>query len=154
MAKARSPEWIAKRVEYDAMTGCWLWAGGTFRNGYGKSSSLRAHRLSWEIHMGPVPPAMCVCHRCDTPACVNPDHLFLGTQADNVTDSTKKGRSRVGVGVLGEAHPRARITEAQVRWIRELRRAGLGHRRIGRITAIPSTNVWSVLSGRTWSHVK
>jgi hypothetical protein len=75
--------------------GCWLWVGTTTR-GYGRirafGSTQRAHRVSWLIHRGPIPSGIGVCHRCDTPSCVNPDHLFLGDQRDNLRDMVRKGR--------------------------------------------------------------
>lgn len=76
---------------------CWLWAGAkSGTEGYGMlrvcKHPLSAHRLSWEIHNGPIPDGMVICHKCDTPDCVNPDHLFTGTQSDNIQDSVAKGR--------------------------------------------------------------
>jgi hypothetical protein len=81
---------------------CWLWQGGTNGNGYGhvsgrwkgKYRAWLVHRLSYEIAYGPIPEGMCVCHRCDTPRCANPAHLFLGTQSDNHKDMENKGRAR------------------------------------------------------------
>lgn len=78
--------------------GCWMWKGSKDGGGYGTISTARgsapakAHRLSWEMRNGPIPPGQFVCHHCDTPACVNPDHLFLGTQKDNMRDCSRKGR--------------------------------------------------------------
>ncbi len=77
-------------------SGCWLWLGSVTQSGYGNAwtngKNMRAHRLSWMIHNGDIPKEMCVLHRCDTPACINPGHLFLGTQLENIKDRDAKGR--------------------------------------------------------------
>jgi hypothetical protein len=80
--------------------GCWLWTGSRRPpGGYGQFRSanqqmVSTHRFSWELHNGLIPPGLCVCHRCDNPACVRPDHLFLGTMLDNNRDMMAKGRDR------------------------------------------------------------
>lgn len=94
-------------------TGCWLWTAALNTYGYGKMGRTReegpegAHRIAWRLLKGPIPLGMFVLHRCDMPACVNPEHLFLGTQADNIRDSVIKGRhSKPPVGLRGKScHP-------------------------------------------------
>lgn len=131
MAKAPIPikDRLLARVNRDAPGGCWLWQASVQRNGYGqiggggKSGGMKnTHRVSWEVHRGPIPEKMQVLHKCDVKTCVNPDHLFLGTQADNLRDMDAKGRRRT-VAVKGEAHYAARLTAEIIRAIRSDPRA-------------------------------
>lgn len=100
MANVSKPERIWKWVDKSAPNGCWLWTGTLINSGYGKfdckwSKSNLAHRNVYQLCVGPIPDGMHLCHRCDTPRCVNPAHLFIGTAADNMQDAYRKGRVRV-----------------------------------------------------------
>jgi hypothetical protein len=91
---------------------CWKWMGYVNRGGYGKfrpghSATVRAHRFAWQITFGPIPPGLIVCHRCDNPGCVRPEHLFLGTHLDNKRDSLSKGRSKLRPPGLSRAQRRS-----------------------------------------------
>src|SRR3990167_4590258 len=92
---------------------CWIWIANKVDIGYGnltiwnkgKSKGLRAHRVSWEIHFGKIPKDMNVLHKCDNPSCVNPNHLWLGTQADNMLDKVLKGRQAKGLSHGSKTKP-------------------------------------------------
>ena len=104
----------------DPKTGCHLWTACIVK-GYGQikknGKNVKAHRLSYEINKGDIPKGMCVCHTCDNPACVNPDHLFIGTQFDNMLDKVKKGRAYTG-NQSGINNGNTKLTESDVIAIR------------------------------------
>lgn len=129
---------------------CWVWTGGKHRFGYGKIDGLDAHRVSWEIHNGPVPSGMYVCHHCDNPACIRPDHLFLGTQTDNMRDMSRKGR-----GARGETTPGAKMTAEKVRQLRERYAQGdISMKAVGEMFGIKPHAVWAIIHRKTWQHVE
>jgi hypothetical protein len=98
-----TPESFADRIMPIPFSGCWIWMGSVAdKRGYGlvyrsdNKTRTGAHRYSWELHHGEIPAGMRVCHKCDIPSCVNPDHLFLGTDVDNIQDAITKGRANFG----------------------------------------------------------
>ncbi len=142
-------------VLYEAVPfcGCWLWLGATNRRGYGNLRNnriyLQAHRVMYEIAFGRIPEGMYVCHSCDTPSCVNPTHLFLGTPADNMADMAKKGRA-----TYGDRHPGAILNKDMVREIRL--RKGLGETcsEIAKSFGLAYSTVRHVVKGDSWAWVK
>ena len=135
---------------------CWTWTAARDKDGYGHFSintaapGGRAHRASWVFANGPVPPGLCVCHRCDNPPCVNPGHLFLGTNSDNMRDREAKGRR---VAVVGSAHGIAKLSESQVASI--LRRVAAGELRtaVAKDLGVHLVTVTRIVTGETWRHV-
>jgi hypothetical protein len=135
--------------------GCWLWTGCIKHSGYGHfwraGKLLHAHRVSWELTHGPVPEGLFVLHRCDTRACVRPDHLFTGTHQDNMLDMENKGRTGRN---LGERNGRAKLTRDQVIEIRTLYATGdVTQLYLARLFGVSRALVWYILSGSKWSHL-
>jgi YHS domain-containing protein len=95
---------------------CWLWTAATDGKGYGRFDNMAAHRFAYELYIGPIPDKLFVCHKCDNPPCVNPDHLFLGTQKDNMLDCSRKGRTSSGA---------YKLNRDQVEQIRERYKPGI-----------------------------
>lgn len=142
----------------DTSDSCWLWTGTQNGRGYGQLSAgrnggspRRAHRVSYELFVAPIPDGLEVCHRCDNPPCVNPDHLFLGTHRDNMADSAKKGRA---TGAAGERNRHARLTASDILAICRLHGNGVGQRELARRYRIASGHINSIVHRRSWSHVK
>ena len=139
--------------------GCWEWKGARNEKGYGliwTGSKLgKAHRVSWELHFGPIPDGLSVLHHCDNPPCVRPDHLWIGTSADNAQDRQAKGRQNRAPGDLRKNPPRGekarhKLTEAQVLEIR--RRAGTTtNAALSREYGVPAMQIGMIISRRSWA---
>lgn len=159
-AKFRRGISIAERfMQYvKQSSGCWEWQGYRDPNGYGRLNIRQpkktyvpklAHRISWELFRGAISPEQHVCHKCDNPSCVNPEHLFLGDAAINCEDKIAKGRMRFGVS-RGEAHGCAKLTEDQVRAIR----ASTGPSRIAAEKyGVSGRQVRDIRNRRVWRHI-
>lgn len=131
---------------------CWLWVGAVNHAGYGRprlgGRRFLAHRAAFVLARGEIPAGLCVCHRCDTPACVNPGHLFLGTVAENFADMRAKGRH-----VRGDGSPHARLSERDVLEIRAMRQAGAPFERIGSKFGVSHQIARDIALGLRWRHV-
>lgn len=132
---------------------CWLWTGCTLSFGHGymhnKPLNVLAHRFSWEIHNGPIPEDLQVLHACDVPQCVNPDHLFLGTQADNIQDAINKGRH-----AIGERNGRHLLTEQQVIKILDMYDAGKTKVFIAEQFGVTRGAIDCITRNVNWKHIK
>ena len=131
--------------------GCWNWVKGKFSTGYGqmkiKGNPTYTHRLSWELHRGPIPEGMCVCHHCDNPACVNPDHLFIGTDLDNMRDRNRKGRANMA---YGETAGMSKLTDTDVIAIRQ---SSLNNTETAKIFNVDPSNISRIRSRERWRHL-
>ena len=130
---------------------CWTWSG-SLSHGYGQLSSRRgrtpfkAHRVSWRLHVGPIPVGTFVCHTCDNRACVNPDHLFLGTDEDNKKDMVSKGR---------HAHGQTTYAKLTINEVLEIRKrydlGGITQKELGRLYGVGQDQVSRIVTGKRWS---
>lgn len=130
-------------------SGCWLWGGGWARHGYGNAHSLNhwhvaAHRLYYAYFVGDIPTGMCVCHKCDTRPCVNPDHLFLGSHQENAEDKCRKGRAGTRVGKRG---PSLTAENAVA-----IYKAGGTHAAIATKYGVGKSTVGMIKAGRNWAN--
>lgn len=133
-----------------SQSGCWEWTGKKNRSGYGQlnynKAVLIASRVSFEAWRGPIEAGLCVCHTCDNRGCVNPDHLFLGTVADNSADMVAKQRHS-----HGETHAFAKFTENEVRAILTSKAPT---KALARSLGVSPRTIHSIRSGRTWRHLE
>lgn len=149
-------ERFACKVGSPTACGCWPWLGTKGPSGYGiivaGGRPIRfqlAHRVAYQLHVGPIPPGMFVCHRCDTPECVNPEHLFVGTSAANTADRVRKGRS-----AKGEQISTSKLTPQTVREIRERHAQGVGKSQLATEYGVKWACIAKVIDRRSWAHVE
>ena len=149
---------------------CWLWTGARWLDQmrYARikfnGQDMKAHRVSWIMENGEIPEGLCVCHHCDNPICVRPEHLFLATNAENQYDCNLKGRrargerhgSRSHQGLCrGTLNPSAKLTENEVRQIRAVfAQYNIRKSDLGAIYGVTGAQVGHILSGKTWKHLR
>lgn len=141
------------RIEFRDNSDCWWWTGPKTPSGYGcfapkHKVMYSTHRLAWEINKGPIPTGMHICHICDNPPCVNPDHLFIGTNQDNVNDRVAKGRQQ-----RGQSHGQSILTEDHITQIRALVHYGVKQTTLARMFGVKRSTVNEAVLYHTWRHI-
>lgn len=131
----------------DAANGCRVWTGPRRANWYGRilknGTETGAHRLSYEVHVGPIPRGLQVCHRCDNPPCINPAHLFLGDHTANARDMFEKGR--------GQTWGRRSMTRADAERALSLVRSGVTQSAVAKKLGVGRTTIGAIVRGQNWS---
>lgn len=157
MTSPLPPPWAAGKIFVND-NGCWILDSIPHGNGYVEvwvgAFKIFAHRASWAFYNGPIPEGMNILHSCDTPSCINPEHLFSGTQAENVTDMVTKGRANYIRAQLGEDNPYATTTREQAIEIKRLLSEGIYTQSgIGEMVGVSRDVVKHIKSGKNWSHI-
>lgn len=148
-----SPEEFWQKVNIGKRGDCWEWKLSCYKSGYGKiginGKSLRAHRVAWIVSRGPIPKGLFVLHTCDNRKCVNPDHLFLGTQKQNLKDMIQKGRGK-GQIPAGEDHPGAKLTWPQIALIRRLGKQGVKQKDLAKTFDVRPQTIQLIVHNKIW----
>lgn len=146
------PFWERVTLQTELRGECHIFTGHTDECGYGRIHNgrklVRLHRATWEREHGQIEPGMEVCHECDTPACINPDHLFLGTHKENIEDCVRKGRNQ-----RGSQKYNAKLTEDTVRAIKAAMARGATNAALGREHGISACCMSRIRHGIKWKHV-
>lgn len=142
------------KVHISTLTSCWPWRAGKHRKGYGyfhfDKKEIKAHRMSWLIFNGPIPNGLLVCHECDNRACVNPFHLFLGTNADNTADMVKKNRQS---GAPGTSNGNSKLSEKDVLDIRNTKKDRGYTTALSQKYKVSRSTIHAVLTRKIWGHL-
>ena len=149
------------RVSPEPNSGCWLWIGSADKSGYGHFSNegkyARAHRWAYEHFIGPIPQGQHVCHRCDVTCCVNPDHLFAGTNRENFEDLWRKGRHAWQLDppskARGEKINTSKLTEREVIAIRRAHSRGQQQKLLAKRYGLSHSTVNAIVHRQTWRHL-
>lgn len=141
------------KVLVNDIDACWIWQASCTIDGYGtfwfNPKTIRAHRFSWILVNGDIPDDMSVLHTCDNPPCVNPNHLFLGTNQDNINDKIAKSRHRIG-----ENNSNAVLTDDKVRQIKQLYKTGkYSQRALADLFGVSVTQVCHIMQRKKWKHI-
>lgn len=141
------------QVEPIPEAGCLIWMHGVNGAGYGQlthnKKTMLAHRVSWEITHGAIPKGMCILHRCDTPLCVNPHHLFLGTKGQNNSDRHRKGRTKL-IPAKGESHGMSKLTAEDVI---NIRKSNETNEVLATIYPVVSQTIGKIRARKYWKHI-
>lgn len=152
-------ERFAEKFKVNEENGCWEWTGSLDTGGYGmlrrsrERKMIAAHRLSYELHKGD-PGRFYVLHECDNPRCVNPEHLRLGTQQENMQDMQRRGRRRGVTGPHGEYHGQSKLTEKDVEKIRRLSASGTRQILLAEEFGVGPEQIRRIVRGIAWAHSK
>lgn len=139
----------------ETKNGCWNFLGNKDKDGYGvfgygRGTQLRAHRASFQFHKKTSIDGFLVCHSCDNPSCINPNHLFLGNAKDNTQDMIKKGRR---ANLIGSNHPLSKLSDIDVICIKQQRLLGKNLKDIANQFGITFQTVSEICKGKTWKHL-
>lgn len=161
--KQSREEYFFSRISKDEETGCWNWTAGIDGSGYGLMASgsavdgtqatIKAHRFSYELHKGPIADGFQACHTCDNRRCANPDHMWLGTSAENMQDMHRKGRANHSTRPRGENQSKAKLTESQVLEIRRRHSEGEQGAKLAREYYVKKEAIYKIVNRQTWKHV-
>lgn len=155
-------ERVLEKVVRLPFSGCWIFMGATNSFGYGivgtgarGMPNDRAHRITYKYFHGEIPAGMFVCHKCDVPSCCNPDHLFVGTNQDNVRDMISKGRNSLpprNPHIVGSVHPGAKLNEEQVAEIRKMYASGVVQQKLAEQFGVARQTISKVVNYKRFKH--